>query len=70
MLYLLGDYGNLKIHFKMRWIMMKLLKKLLKKTREQYAALFYDRNALSEIDDLVIHFTINDQLFLEILLIK
>ena len=49
---------------------MKLLKKLLKKTKEQYAALLYDRSTLSEIDDLVIHFTINDQLFLETLLIE
>ena len=39
-----------------------------KKTREQYAALVYDRSTLSEIDDLVIHFTINDQLFVETLL--
>ena len=54
----------------MRWIMLKLLKKLLKKTKEQYAALLYDRSTLSEIDDLVIHFTINDQLFLETLLIE
>ena len=52
----------------MRWIMLKLLKKLLKKTKEQYAALVYDKSTLSEIDDLVIHFTINDQLFLETLL--
>jgi hypothetical protein len=29
--FILGrDYGNLKIHFHMRWIMLKLLKKLLK----------------------------------------
>ena len=69
-LYLVGDYGNLKIHFNMRWIMLKLLKKLLKKTKEQYAALVYDRSTLSEIDALVIHFTINDQLFLEASLIK
>jgi hypothetical protein len=52
----------------MRWIMLKLLKKLLKKTKELYAALDYNRSTLSEIDDLVIHFTINDQLFLETLL--
>jgi hypothetical protein len=67
-LYLVGDYGNSIIHFYMRWIMLKLLKKLLKKTKEQYAALVYDKSTLSEIDDLVIHFTINDQLFLETLL--
>jgi hypothetical protein len=60
-----GDYGNLIIQFYMRWIMLKLLKKLLKKTKEQYAGLVYDRSTLSEIDDLVIHFTINDQLFLK-----
>jgi hypothetical protein len=48
--------------------MLKLLKKQLKKTKEQYAALDYNRSTLSEIDDLVIHFTINDQLFLETLL--
>jgi hypothetical protein len=67
-LYLVGDYGNSIIQFYMRWIMLKLLKKLLKKTKEQYAALVYDKSTLSEIDDLVIHFTINDQLFLETLL--
>jgi hypothetical protein len=54
----------------MRWIMLKLLKTLLKKTKEQYAALVYDRSTLSEIDDLGIHFTINNQLFLETLLIE
>ena len=48
--------------------MLKLFKKLLKKTKEQYAALVYDRSTLSEIDDLVIHFTIYDQLFIETLL--
>ena len=69
-LYLVGDYGNLIIHFYMRWIMLKLLKTLLKKTKEQYAALVYDRSTLSEIDDLGIHFTINNQLFLETLLIE
>jgi hypothetical protein len=42
-------------HFYMRWIMLKLLKTLLKKTKEQYAALVYDRSTLSEIDDPVIH---------------
>jgi hypothetical protein len=67
-LYLVGDYGNLKIHFYLRWIMLKLFKKLLKKTKEQYAALVYDISTLSEIDDLVIHFTIYDQLFIETLL--
>jgi hypothetical protein len=50
--------------------MLKLLKKLLKKPKEQYAALDYNRSTLSEIDDLVIHFTINDQLFLESLIVK
>ena len=39
-----------------------------KKPKEQYTGLFYDRSTLSEIDDLVIHFTINDQLLLETLL--
>ena len=38
------------------------------KPKEQYVGLFYDRSTLSEIDDLVIHFTINDQLLLETLL--
>ena len=47
---------------------VEIVKETVKKTREQYAALVYDRNTLSEIDDLVIHFTINDQLFLETLL--
>ena len=50
--------------------MLKVLKKLLKKPREQSSALVDDRSTLSEVDDLVIHFTINDQLFLETLLIK
>jgi hypothetical protein len=50
-LYLVGDYGNLIIQFYMRWIMLKLLKKLLKKTKEQYAGLVYDRSTLGEIDD-------------------
>ena len=69
-LYLVGDYGNQINHFNMRWIMLKLLKTLLIKTKEQYAALLYDRSTLSEKDDLVIHFTINDKLFLETLLIE
>ena len=38
------------------------------KNKEHYAGLVYDRSTLSEIDDLVIHFTINDQLLLETLL--
>ena len=55
--FILGrGYGNLIIHFYMRWIMLKLLKKLLRKTKEQYAGLVYDRSTLSEIDDPVIHF--------------
>jgi hypothetical protein len=43
----------------------EIVKKTIKKTKEQYAASVYDKSTLSEIDDLVIHFTINDQLFLE-----
>ena len=39
-----------------------------KKPKEQYTGLFYDRSTLSEIDDLVIHFTINDQVCIETLL--
>ena len=38
------------------------------KNKEHYAGLVYDRSTLSEIEDLVIHFTINDQLLLETLL--
>jgi hypothetical protein len=49
---------------------VEIVKETTKKPKEKYAALVYDRNTLSEIDDLVIHFTINDQLFLETLLIK
>jgi hypothetical protein len=46
------------------------VKETIKKAKGQYAALIYDRSTLSEIDDLIIHFTINDQLFLETLLIE
>jgi hypothetical protein len=49
---------------------VEIVKETTKKAKEKYAALVYDRSTLSEIDDLVIHFTINDQLFLETLLIK
>ena len=47
---------------------VETVKDTIKKTKEQYAALVYDRSTLSEIDDLMIHFTINDQLFVETLL--
>ena len=50
---------------------VEIVNETVKKTnKEQYAALVYDRITLSDIDALVIHFTINDQLFLEALLIK
>jgi hypothetical protein len=49
---------------------VETVKDTIKKAKEQYAALVYDRSTLSEIDDLGIHFTINNQLFLETLLIE
>ena len=47
---------------------VETVKETIKKTKGQYAALIYKRSTLSEKDELVIHFTINDQLFLETLL--
>ena len=41
---------------------------MIKRIKDQYACLVYDRDSIDEIDCSDIQFTINEQLFLEILL--
>ena len=47
---------------------VKLIKDKLAEVKDQYSVLVYNRDSLNEIDDLEIEFTIDDQLFLDILL--
>ena len=47
---------------------VKLVKKQIKDVKEQYSVHVYNKEALRDIDNLDIQLTIDDQLFLEILL--
>ena len=47
---------------------VKLVKKQIKDVKEQYSVHVYNKEALRDIDNLDIQLTMNDQLFLEILL--
>ena len=47
---------------------VKLVKKQIKDVKEQYSVHIYNKEALRDIDNLDIQLTIDDQLFLEILL--
>ena len=47
---------------------VKLVKKQIKDVKEQYSVHVYNKGELRDIDNLDIHLTIDDQLFLEILL--
>ena len=47
---------------------IQTIKEQIKKVKEQYACLAYNRDNIDQIDSLEIQFTINDQLFLETLL--
>ena len=49
---------------------VKLVKKQIKDVKEQYAVHVYNKETLRDIDNLDIQLTIDDQLFLEILLTK
>ena len=47
---------------------VKLVKKQIKDVKEQYAIHVYNKETLGDIDNFDIQLTIDDQLFLEILL--
>ena len=51
-------------------IYLDQIKSVIVDTKSQYAVLTYDRNNLDNISDSEIQFTINDQLFLETLLME
>lgn len=49
---------------------VKIVKELINRCKEQYGSLAYSRESIKDIDPSFIHFTINDQLFLETLLME
>ena len=49
---------------------VQIVKEVIQKTKDQYAALVYDRENIKNIDDSELHLMINDQLFLETLLME
>ena len=49
---------------------LELINNVIDNTKEQYAAFIYNRNNLNDIPDNEIYLTINDQLFLETVLME
>ena len=49
---------------------VQIVKDTIKKIKEQYALLVYDRKNLKDLDNNDIQFNINDQIFLETLLME